>query len=369
MSSEPNKPSKKKPTIPISDRLRNYLFKYDRAADLPVHYDDLKGARGSFPLLDKNEKDTLWETMVYEPDRMEELSRGLCTIYALLRTAGDMSVMDHLYCERIDYCTFGNSNPFRVRIVNRFNDNYDHFYIKPADASRIYGLELEDILSPNRINYMVDQASLIEEHIPGIPGDIFIKNFMDGPNFNKVRMAKEFVKFNERTFVRLLGDMRSYNYVVDVTPDFEDEQYRIRAIDFDQQCYEGKKTLYMPQYFKENKVLVDMCMELLTEETFRQYQYEERTLIAKRLVASRHQMKDLVDAMRRDKLSPPEKVEQLKQELFKHHGKKEILKCKHMGSLLRIHMKHTLKRQRKEMKAMDAGPTAAGYVPSRQSRR
>jgi len=41
------------------------------------------------------------------------------------------------------------------------------------------------------------------------------------PLTNKIRFAKEFVKFNERCFVRLLGDMRSYNFVVDITPDIE----------------------------------------------------------------------------------------------------------------------------------------------------
>ena len=49
--------------------------------------------------------------------------------------------------------------------------------------------------------------------------------------------------------------MRSYNFVVDITPDIEDYQYRIRAIDFDQQCYEGKMKLYMPHFFKENKLV------------------------------------------------------------------------------------------------------------------
>ena len=144
--------------------------------------------------------------------------------------------MKHLYVDRIDYCHFGNSKPFRVRIVNKLNDNYDYFYVKRTDASRVYGLELEYILSPNRINFFIDGNTLIEEHIPGIPGDKFMQTYTNSPSFNKVRIAKEFVKFNERCFVRLLGDMRSYNYVIDITPDFEDEQYRVRAIDFDQQC-------------------------------------------------------------------------------------------------------------------------------------
>jgi hypothetical protein len=142
---------------------------------------------------------------------------------------------------RIDYCSFGNSHPFRIRIVNKFNDNYDHYYIKIADASRIYGLELEHILSPNRITFLTNKNTLVEEHIAGIPGDLFISDYLHQPVTNRIRFSKEFVKFNERCFVRLLGDMRSYNFVVDITPDIEDVQYRIRAIDFDQQSYEGRK--------------------------------------------------------------------------------------------------------------------------------
>jgi hypothetical protein len=133
------------------------------------------------------------------------------------------------------------------------NDNYIFLYIKKADASRIYGLELEHLLSPNNINFLVHKDTVIEEHILGIPGDVFIKNHLkDLPQQDKRALAKEFVKFNERCFVRLLADMRSYNYVVVITQDFDRVQYRIRAMDFDQQCYEGNPRVYKPQFLKEN---------------------------------------------------------------------------------------------------------------------
>jgi hypothetical protein len=147
---------------------------------------------------------------------MKELYPALKYIYSLMHASGRLDVMDHLSVSRIDYCSFGNSHPFRVRIINRLNDNYDHFYVKRADASPVYGLELEHILSPNRISYFTDDDTLIEEHIPGLPGDVFVNEYLDGVKFNQTRISKEFVKFNERCFVRLLGDMRSYNFVVDI---------------------------------------------------------------------------------------------------------------------------------------------------------
>ena len=72
---------------------------------------------------------------------------ALKRIYVQLRSEGQESVLKNLYIDRVDLCTYGNTKPMRVRVVNQFNDNHDYFYIKKADASRVYGLELEELLS------------------------------------------------------------------------------------------------------------------------------------------------------------------------------------------------------------------------------
>jgi hypothetical protein len=196
----------------------------------------------NIPLIDSHGNDTYWQTVFYHEQETKEIYQDLCKIYAYLNYDGDMDVIEHLSVSRIDFCVFGNSQPFRVRMINKLNDNYDHFYIKKVDSSRVYGLELEDILSPNRVTYLLNEKTLIEEHIAGIPGDTFAKDYLDVAKFDQIRIAKEFIKFNERCFIRLLGDMRAYNFIVDITPDIEGSQYRIRAIDFDQQSYEGRKS-------------------------------------------------------------------------------------------------------------------------------
>ena len=253
-------------------------------------------------------------------------------------------MLEHLDVARIDYCLYGNSKPFRVRIINRFNDNYDHFYVKRADASRIYGLELEDILSPNRVRYLVDGDTLIEEHIAGIPGDDFLNRQGEISEFNKIRIAKEFIKFNERCFVRLLGDMRAYNYVVDITPDIEGNQYRMRAIDFDQQSYEGRKNFYLPQYFKENNPIIFLGVGNMTKQTVRQYQLEERSLIAARAKTAGSQLNELMEVMVKDKISMPKKVDQLKQELAEHHKNDVFLACNNMGEIVLTNIQLLLKK-------------------------
>lgn len=329
-----NKPSKKKVLIPIRESLRQYLSTHNRVTHLPIQYDDLLRYDAALPLIDLMGNDTHWETVYYAQSDWGEISKAMKAIYALLKTDGDVQVLDHLNVARIDYCTFGNTKPFRVRISNRLNDNYDHFYIKKADASRIYGLELEDLLSPNRVTFLVDGHTMIEEHVAGIPGDDFMKRNLEDSTFNQIRIAKEFIKFNERCFVRLLGDMRSYNYVVDITPDIEGSQFRLRAIDFDQQSYEGRKSFYLPQYFKENNPIIEMGIRHMRHETVKQYQLEERSLIAARVKTSEKQFFELKAVMETDEISSAEKIKRLGEELAYHHKNDSFKKCVTMGQLV-----------------------------------
>jgi hypothetical protein len=342
-----DKPSKKKPFFPVSKELKTYLKNYGREVNLPVTYNDLLNITYSIPLKDKEGKDTLWEKTLYDMREWERLREGLIQLYAIIKTEGDFSYTSHLDVARIDYCTFGNSNPFRIRIVNRFNDNYDHYYIKKEDASRVYGLELEHLLSPNRLSFLTGQGTLVEEHIVGIPGDVFIQKHLDLPETNKIRLAKEFVKFNERCFIRLLGDMRSYNYVVNVSPDIEDYQYRLRAIDFDQQSYEGRKGLYLPQFFKENLPFVDLTLKHLNKESIEQYQAEERTLMALRIASSRYRVLELLNIMSGDVLSTREKIDRLKHDLAEHFSTNSLLRCKGMGDIVKQTLRQALKKSLK----------------------
>jgi hypothetical protein len=327
--------TRKKPTFPVGEGLQGYLRTYRRERDLPVSYERLRGFTEVIPLTDADGKPTLWDTVIYDGNEMRALNEALKEVYALLKVDGDMSVVQHLYADRVDFCTFGNSTPFRIRIVNAYNDNQDYFYIKKADASRVYGLELEHLLSPNRLNFMTHGSTLVEEHIPGVPGDIFIERWLHRSDLSPVRVAKELVKFNERCFIRLLGDMRSYNFVFVVTPDFEDFQLRVRAMDFDQQSYNGRRNFYRPQFFKENAALALFCSRHLRLETANQYLREEQTLMLQRAELAATRLGLLLAEMERDPISPPEKVVQLRESLAEHYGRNEYLRCESMGALVR----------------------------------
>jgi hypothetical protein len=343
MSSNIDHISKKKATYSVSALFKKYLKRYGREIALPISYETLRHFQHSMPVLDSNGKDTLWETVFYQPTLTQEIHGALKRVYSILKSSGNSQAEEHLHIERIDFCLFGNSKPFRIKIVNNYNEVYDYFYVKIADASRIYGMELEHLLSPHWINYLVDNSTLAEEHIAGIPGDIFVKSYLPNPTFNVKKIAKEFVKFNERCFIRLLGDMRSYNFVIDITQDFDDIQVKIRAIDFDQQCYEGSKNIYLPQFFKENLLFVQLVQQLLHPDVIKQYQQEEKAQIIRRIKAQRQRLRHLKVAASNEKLSSDEKIKQLATELAVHHNStNDFSKCVTMPQLMYAHIKQLL---------------------------
>jgi hypothetical protein len=329
----------KKPSYPIRTPLYQYLGEYGRLFDQDLNYKELREFSEQIPLYDRDGIDSYWQTVLYAPAQRDLLDQRLCQVYAALKMEGNQAFLKHLYIDRIDYCEFGNSQPFRIRVVNRYNDNHDYYYVKKADASRIYGLELEHILSPNRINILVHGETLIEEHISGIPGDIFIGDYLiRDPEINRIRVSKEFVKFSERCFAKLLGDMRSYNFVMVLTQDFDAKQYRVRAIDFDRQCHEPQLKVYMPQFYQENQEVVEMVWDCLPPETIRQYQSEERSLMRRRANSARLRLEDLFAAMAQDPIAPPANIDELALELSNYHKDPSFTRLRSMGELTRRHL-------------------------------
>ena len=328
--------TKKKRVYPVRPRLFEYLEEYQRRVRLPVTYDDLVRYHDTTPVYDKDGRDSLWATAVYPPLERDSIYEGMVEIYASLRVKGDVSLMRHLVTDRIDVCTWGNTLPFRVRILNTLNENFDYFYVKRADASRVYGLELEHLLSPNSIDFLCDQNTLIEEHIAGIPGDVFLQQYLKAERFNAVRLAKEFVKFNERCLTQLLGDMHAANYVVVMTIDLDETVYRIRAIDFDQQSYEPRCHVYLPQFYKANNPIIFLGMKYMTPETVQQYRQEESTLIRNRGLAEHLRLAELLRVMSADDIAPSANVLRLGHELSAYHSDDSFLHARSMGELVRI---------------------------------
>jgi hypothetical protein len=182
---------------------------------------------------------------------------------------------------------------------------------------------------------LVFKDTLIEEHITGIPGDVFMETLLGRcTETEKAQIAKEFVKFNERCMIRLLGDMRSYNYVVIPIHDFDQVVYKIRPIDFDQQCYEGNFKVYRPQFFKENYPMIQNIKNKLQDRSIEQYKNEERSALAKRINTAESRIKILMKIMGNDNISTDENLSQLKLELYRYTNDLNFKNAKSMGNVL-----------------------------------
>ena len=329
--------SKKKPAYPVNKKLDGYLHRYSRKIEIPIFYEDLLRFSGSVVVYDNEGVDTLWVRVYFSDFERQEIDASLKKVYSILHSDGSDRIVEFLSIDAVDYCTFGNSKPFRIKVRNILNDNYTYFYVKRTDASREYGLELEHKLSPYNLNILVYGDTLIEEHIAGIPGDVFISDVLPKcTEAEKSQLAKEFVKFNERCMIRLLGDMRSYNYVIVPTHDFDHVVYKIRAIDFDQQCFEGKLKVYRPQFFKENFLMVELVREKLQKSSVDQYKIEERSIVAKRIKSSGNRIKRLVSIAKTDDISLMENIEALRMEIYDLTKDVNFKKCDTMGEVLSL---------------------------------
>ncbi|MDA7803478.1 hypothetical protein N8987_02730 [Crocinitomix sp.] len=330
----------KKPFYKIKQPLKEHLRQYSRLATFPISYEDLASHGEIIPLTDENGKSTFWNAVLFNPSDIDQIYSDLLSLYQMLYADG--SPIAYIKIGSVDFCIYGNSKPFRIKVVNEINDNHDYYYIKKADASRVYGLELEHIFSPNKMGYLVDRLTLVEEHVIGIPCDEFIAKHKHTKVENRLRLAKEFVKFNERCFVQLLGDMRAYNYVVEINQDFDNIQYRLRAMDFDQQSYEGRKNMYLPQFYKDNVEMVQLTQEVMSFETAEQYVLQERAAMKKRFLSARQRTKSLLRRMRNDRISSDKNVKQLREDFAEMYKNDAFLECKSMGAILILHIESRL---------------------------
>ena len=331
ISKENDRPLMQKEVYPVSAALQQYLQQYHRDIELPIAYKELLHYQYSNAIKDEKGKHTHWERVLYEKKLLVQLQQKLMDAYQLLQKENN-TASNHLTIQHIDFCEFANSMPFRITISNTQNNSQDFFYIKSADASRIYGLELEQLLSPNDTNFLYHQNTLVEEHIEGIPGDIFLETVNHLTTIEKKLLAEEFVRFNERCFARLLGDMRSYNFVLIKN---NTAGYRIRAIDFDQQCYEGKMNLYLPQFYKENYGYVQLTENNLYNDLIEAIRLSERKDIAFFAAQSKQQLTHLLDVMYKEELSENYKISSLRKELGACFNSHHFARCKTMGAILK----------------------------------
>src|SRR4029079_6168043 len=98
--------------------------------------------------------------------------------------------------------------------------------------------------------------------------------------------------------------------------------------------YSGRRSFYLPQFFRDNLELVKFTTNLLDIKTAYQYQREGRALLRQGAEASQQRLALLLDAMHGDVIAPPEHVIHLRQGLAEHFDADVFLKCESMAALV-----------------------------------
>jgi hypothetical protein len=327
ISNQNDRPLMQKEVFEVSKGLQQYLKKYHRDIELPIAYNDLLNYQYTNAIKDENGKHTHWENVVYAADVLKTLHKKLLSTFQLLT----LQQANNFVISAIDFCEFANSMPYRITVLCKQTKVLSWFYIKMADASRLFGLELEYLFSTNTINFLYHKNTLVETHIDGIPGDDFIVRVVNMQLAEKIAVAKAFIEFNEHCFARLLGDMRSYNFVV---LNNTDGTYTFKPIDFDQQCYEGNLALYFAQFYKENYQYFQLVTEVLNNQLIEQHRQLARKNMAEQAKYKQLQIVHILEVLLPEQITDGYKIIQLKNGLNAYFKIDEFTDCKTMGNIL-----------------------------------
>ena len=77
-----------------------------------------------------------------------------------------------------------------------------------------------------------------------------------------------------------------------------------------------------------------MTLSLMQKESMEQYKNEERSLLAKRASSEYDRLTALLNCMKKDKLSTPAKIKELKKELFSLTKDIRFRRSKNMGDIV-----------------------------------
>jgi len=256
-----------------------------------------------------------------------------------------MTQLEIVSIERIDYA---DKKPLRFNVqfpgkVRRF------FFAKPfnsEDVGRIFGLELEHLLSPYKFDYSVGGQAIYEDGIEGMEARDFL--FASGiKTASDPAFLEELVRLDYRCQTMLVGDMHSYNYLVTAIRDANGSSFKIRAIDFDQLFsvrYDINRRDLDTSVFREPQVPKKEAIKILGKERYNSIVSLERECMRKRFIESQSRICDLTKIIGYSEHCNKD-FEKLAKQLALFHKDNAFLdesKVSNAGELLRLHLQREL---------------------------
>jgi hypothetical protein len=213
----------------IENRVAEYLKKYSNFANLP-EYTELRDGLEPKERIEMNHSDNSVITQLEIPYSLLKEKTNLVRSIASKLWGGNEKIeriFSEMEIDSIEEISYADTKPLKVTV--EFSGRLERvFYAKPFDERRLFGLELENLLSPYKYTYSVGDGAIYEDEIHGIEA-----MEIDGETENDKNYLEEVVGLDYRCYVMLLGDMHDQNYIVSKNKAGEDLRYIVRPIDFD----------------------------------------------------------------------------------------------------------------------------------------
>lgn len=241
--------------------------------------------------------------------------------------------IDGMTCHELIY---GRTNPLRVK-VHFGNHTEKVFYAKELDEKRLFGIELEDILSEHKYNYSASGGAIYEDEVKG--DEIYR---LSNEARNDVSFLEEMAKLDYRAFLMLLKDLNPianpHNCVVSKRTLREGYTYEVRPIDFD--------GLFEIEDFQEESVLSgqrDQVIDKLGKEKYTLLRALEKEGIKKRYCQNSERVNELLGVIgSSDECNTNVSRISCLLSKYYHDPKVRFYEAKNMGELLGMHLRAQL---------------------------
>jgi hypothetical protein len=327
-----DQPNLKKENIDIEPEFYSLLLEQHIATALPISYYELLNYHFSTPIL-INGKASLWEKLNYNTTEYASITKKLQLLYTQL-----YNNLTSPMVEQISFCEYGNSFPFKITYANG-----KIIYVKKPDASRLLGNILENVFNPDPpFKFLLHNNTFVETHIEGQEAFAWLKQLptakYDKPQL--VQIAKAFVQFNQYCNLRLLGDMRNYNFHIIET----NGAFQFQSIDFDQQNFEEFLPFYFPAFYKDNVEFVNLVKNNLLPKQIQQAENETLVQIKQAITNNADFLEKLFMALESTELSFMYKAKRLAAALNTYWNTNTFSACTTMLQVLQCQFKHIQKQ-------------------------
>jgi len=314
--------------------LFKYLTQHHKASSLPSYHDMRECVDYEREV---DEEDPGLEELFVVPESRDEFHQAVRQVASHLwgGEAHPPELFQNLSVVSVHEYTYADHKPLRIEVMLPGAVTHT-FYAKPFNERRLYGLELEHLLSPYKYDYSVSGEAIFEDHIMGTDAKDFMEAYRGYP-YRNPDFAEEMLRLDFRTRAFLLGDMHDQNYIISQVESGDERAFVARPIDFDK--------LFLIRDLEGAGVIStkdrESVTELLGKGRCESVIGFERERMKRRFYENKARIRDLFNLIGQSQ-DCSSSLPDLSMSLAQHYGSQDLYDADSMGELFRGHLRRVL---------------------------